>query len=60
MADRLAFQSKTIAVDVGIIARGAAQPIIGFSSSGSKAAPPRSLAYSLVLKSLIRTITGLG
>jgi len=33
---------------------------MGFCSFGSKASPPIKRAYSLVLKSLVRTITGLG
>ena len=35
-------------------------PSIGFSSRGSYASPPMSAAYSFDLKSLMRTMTGLG
>ena len=35
-------------------------PSIGFSSLGSNRSPPSSPAYSFVLKSLMRTMTGLG
>ena len=44
----------------GRSAKRPGSPSMGLSSTGSNCLPPRRLAYSLVLKSDSRTITGLG